>query len=235
MPLPIIELRHIGKVFRTDAVETHAMSDVNLVVQEGEFLAVTGPSGSGKSTLLAILGLLDAPTSGEYRLAGTDVSDLDAYQRALIRNREIGFIFQAFNLIGNLTVAENVGLPLFYRGLDAGERAERVATVLATVDMTDRAGHFPGQLSGGQQQRAAIARALVGEPSLLLADEPTGNLDSENGAIVMRLLTDLHAGGATIFMVTHDEACAAVAGRRIHMLDGRLSSNPEVERLHPAS
>jgi len=235
MPLPIIELRHIGKVFRTDAVETHAMSDVNLVVQEGEFLAVTGPSGSGKSTLLAVLGLLDTPTTGEYRLAGTDVSDLDAYQRALIRNREIGFVFQAFNLIGNLTVAENVGLPLFYRGLDAGERAERVATVLATVDMTDRAGHFPGQLSGGQQQRAAIARSLVGEPSLLLADEPTGNLDSENGAVVMRLLADLHAGGATIFMVTHDEACAAVAERRIHMLDGRLSSDPEVEQLHSSS
>jgi len=222
MPAPIIELRNIGKVFHADTVSTHALREVNLFVHDGEFLAVTGPSGSGKSTLLAVLGLLDTPSSGSYLLAGTDVSDLDAYQRALIRNREIGFVFQAFNLIGDLTVNENVALPLSYRGLDTAEREERVAAVLARVGMTSRARHYPAQLSGGQQQRVAIARALVGEPSLLLADEPTGNLDTENGAVVMRLLEDLHAAGATICMVTHEEGCAAVAGRRLHMLDGMI-------------
>ena len=222
MAQPIIELRRIGKVFRTEEVETHALSDVNLTVEEGEFLAVSGPSGSGKSTLLALLGLLDAPTSGEYVLAGTDVSELGSYQRALIRNREIGFIFLSFNLIGNLTVAENVGLPLFYRGIDAHERTERAMAVLGRVGMERRAGHFPGQLSGGEQQRAAIARALVGEPSLLLADEPTGNLDSENGDNVLELLRTLHVGGATLCMVTHDPGCAAVAQRQVNMLDGKL-------------
>jgi putative ABC transport system ATP-binding protein len=171
---------------------------------------------------LALLGLLDSASSGHYRLAGTDVSDLGAYQRALIRNREIGFVFQAFNLIGNLTVAENVGLPLSYRDVEPGERDERVMAVLTRVGMESRARHFPGQLSGGQQQRAAIARALVGEPSLLLADEPTGNLDSENGETVMDLLRGLHAGGATICMVTHDDDCAVVAGRQVRMLDGKL-------------
>jgi putative ABC transport system ATP-binding protein len=222
MPEPIIHLKDIGKIFRTEEVETHALSDVNLVVHEGEFLAIMGPSGSGKSTLLALLGLLDAPTSGDYVLAGTNVSELGAYQRALIRNREIGFVFQAFNLIGNLTVAENVGLPLSYRGISGAERDERVASVLTLVGMESRANHFPGQLSGGQQQRAAIARALVGEPSLLLADEPTGNLDSENGDTVMELLLDLHGGGATVCMVTHDEDCASVAKRQARMLDGML-------------
>lgn len=222
MAQPIIQLREIRKVFRTEEVETHALCDVSLTVEEGEFLAVTGPSGSGKSTLLALLGLLDAPTSGEYVLAGTDVSELGSYQRALIRNREIGFVFQSFNLIGNLTVAENVGLPLFYRGIDARERTDRVMTVLGRVGMERRAGHFPGQLSGGEQQRAAIARALVGEPSLLLADEPTGNLDSENGETVLNLLRTLHEGGATLCMVTHNAGCAAVAQRQVRMLDGRL-------------
>jgi len=222
MTQPIIELRHVDKVFRAGTVETHALSDVSLVVREGEFLAVCGPSGSGKSTLLAVLGLLDRASSGRYLLAGTDVGELDSYQRALIRNREIGFVFQAFNLIGNLTVTENVGLPLSYRDVEPAERRERVEAVLERVGMSDRAGHFPGQLSGGQQQRAAIARALVGEPSLLLADEPTGNLDSDNGARVIELLAELHDGGATICMVTHDEACARVAERRVDMIDGSL-------------
>lgn len=222
MAEPIIQLSGITKVFRTDEVETHALSDANLTVEEGEFLAVSGPSGSGKSTLLALLGLLDTPTSGEYLLAGTDVSELGPYQRALIRNREIGFVFQSFNLIGNLTVVENVALPLFYRGTDSRERVDRAMEVLERVGMASRAGHFPGQLSGGQQQRAAIARALVGEPSLLLADEPTGNLDSDNGKIVLQLLDDLHKGGATLCLVTHDPNCAAIAERQVHMLDGKL-------------
>jgi len=219
---PIIELQHVDKVFRADSVQTYALADVNLVVREGEFLAVCGPSGSGKSTLLAVLGLLDTPTSGRYLLAGTDAGNLDAYQRARIRNREIGFVFQAFNLIGNLTVAENVGLPLYYRDVEPAERDDRIAAALDRVGMADRARHFPGQLSGGQQQRAAIARALVGEPSLLLADEPTGNLDTENGSRVMDMLGRLHADGATILMVTHDETCASAAERRVEMVDGAL-------------
>jgi putative ABC transport system ATP-binding protein len=219
---PLIELHGITKVFVTDDLETHALSDVQLTLGKGEYLAVGGPSGSGKSTLLSILGLLDTPTAGEYRLAGQNVASLGASDRARIRNQQIGFIFQNFNLIGDLSVYENVELPLTHRSLSSAERARRVQTALERVQMTHRAQHLPAQLSGGQQQRVAVARAIAGEPAVLLADEPTGNLDSKNGDIVMTLLRELHAGGATICVVTHNPDYMKDATRRIAFLDGKI-------------
>jgi putative ABC transport system ATP-binding protein len=218
----LIQLRGLRKVFYTDEMETLALSDIDLDIRRGEYLAISGPSGCGKSTLLSILGLLDSPTEGTYALNGTPVQDLAAAQRSRIRNREIGFIFQSFNLIGDLTVYDNVELPLTYRGMKASERKERTTRALERVAMGHRAKHLPTQLSGGQQQRAAVARALVGEPSILLADEPTGNLDSRNGEAVMELLRDLHRGGSTICMVTHDARFARHAERTVHLFDGRV-------------
>jgi putative ABC transport system ATP-binding protein len=223
----LIKLEGLGKVFYTDEVETHALSDIHMEIEKGEYVAISGPSGCGKSTLLSILGLLDSPTSGGYRLNGTAVQDLGAAQRARIRNREIGFIFQSFNLIGDLSVYENVELPLTYRGMRAAERKERATRALERVGMGHRAKHLPSQLSGGQQQRVAVARALVGEPSIMLADEPTGNLDSKNGEAVMELLRDLHRAGSTICMVTHDNRFARHAERTIHLFDGRVVSEEE--------
>jgi putative ABC transport system ATP-binding protein len=219
---PVIQLREIKKVFNTDEVETHALSDVRLEIKRGEYVSIAGPSGSGKTTLLSILGLLDTPTDGEYLLEGQSVARLSNADRARIRNRQIGFVFQAFNLIGELTVYENVELPLTYRGLSAIERTRRVTDALERVDMAHRAKHHPAQLSGGQQQRVAVARAVAGDPAILLADEPTGNLDSSNGAAVMELLKDLHHGGATICMVTHDPRYAAHTERAIELFDGRV-------------
>jgi putative ABC transport system ATP-binding protein len=223
----LIKLEALGKVFYTDEVETHALSDIHMQIGKGEYVAISGPSGCGKSTLLSILGLLDSPTGGGYRLNGTAVQELGAAQRARIRNREIGFIFQSFNLIGDLSVYENVELPLTYRGMRAAERKERAMKALERVGMGHRAKHLPSQLSGGQQQRVAVARALVGEPSILLADEPTGNLDSKNGEAVMELLRDLHRAGSTICMVTHDNRFARHADRTIHLFDGRVVSEEE--------
>ena len=220
---PLILLEGISKVFLTEEIETHALADVHLEIGEGDFLSVAGPSGCGKSTLLSLLGLLDAPTSGAYQLDGQPVEELSASQRARIRNRHIGFIFQAFNLIGDLTVFENVELPLTYRqGLSARERRERVLAALDRVDMSHRQKHYPAQLSGGQQQRVAVARAVVVDPLILLADEPTGNLDSTNGTAVMDLLKELHEDGSTICMVTHDPRYAEYAERSIHLFDGRI-------------
>jgi putative ABC transport system ATP-binding protein len=220
----LIKLEGLGKVFYTDEVETHALSDIHMQIGKGEYVAISGPSGCGKSTLLSILGLLDSPTGGSYRLNATAVQDLGAAQRARIRNREIGFIFQSFNLIGDLSVYENVELPLTYRGMRAAERKERAMKALERVGMGHRAKHLPSQLSGGQQQRVAVARALVGEPSILLADEPTGNLDSRNGEAVMELLRDLHRAGSTICMVTHDNRFSRHAERTVHLFDGRVVS-----------
>jgi putative ABC transport system ATP-binding protein len=220
--MPLIELEAIEKVFLTDEIETHALSGVNFEIRHGDYVAISGPSGCGKSTLLSILGLLDSPTSGRYELRGEPVAQLNHSQRARVRNREIGFIFQSFNLIGDLTVWQNIELPLTYRGLTAAERRERVDEALTKVGMTARAKHYPAQLSGGQQQRVAVARALGGRPSILLADEPTGNLDSKNGEAVMALLRDLHAEGATICLVTHDERYARDAQRSIHLFDGKV-------------
>jgi len=222
MDSPLIHLEGVNKVFVTDEVETHALSDVNFDIFKGDYISISGPSGCGKSTLLAILGLLDSPTAGAYVLNGRPVENLKMGERARIRNREIGFIFQAFNLIGDLTVLENVELPLTYRGMPASERRKRAEDALTRVDMAHRMKHYPAQLSGGQQQRVAVARALAGEPSILLADEPTGNLDSANGEQVMELLEDLHKNGATICMVTHDERYAAHADRAIHLFDGKV-------------
>jgi putative ABC transport system ATP-binding protein len=218
----LIRLENITKVFVTDEVETHALSNIHLEIAAGEYLAIAGPSGCGKSTLLAILGLLDSPSKGTYSLKGESVETLSPAERARIRNREIGFIFQAFNLIGDLTVYQNVELPLTYRNMPATERKERVHEALDRVGMSHRMKHFPAQLSGGQQQRVAVARALGGSPSILLADEPTGNLDTANGEAVMMLLQQLHRGGSTICMVTHDERYAKHADRSIHLLDGRV-------------
>ena len=218
----LIKLEGVSKVFQTDEVETHALADVHLEIRKGEFVSIAGPSGSGKTTLLSILGLLDSPTSGKYLLGGELASDLTAAQRALMRNRRIGFIFQSFNLIGDLTVYENVELPLTYRGMPPAERRKRVEAALERVGMAHRARHMPGQLSGGQQQRVAVARAVAGEPLILLADEPTGNLDSKNGEAVMELLRELHREGATICMVTHDPRYARHADRSIHLFDGRV-------------
>ncbi len=216
----LIRLEGVDKVFVTDEVETHALSGVNLEVKEGEFLAVAGPSGCGKSTLLSIMGLLDSPTKGSYHLKSRAVSTLTPRERARVRNREIGFIFQAFNLIGDLTVYENVELPLTYGNVPAAERKHQVTEALDRVGMGHRRAHFPAQLSGGQQQRVAVARALVGEPAILLADEPTGNLDSQNGEKAMELLADLHQGGATLCLVTHDPRYARYAERTVHLFDG---------------
>jgi putative ABC transport system ATP-binding protein len=218
----LIRLENLSKVFYTDEVETHALAGIHLDIKKGDYVAIAGPSGCGKSTLLSILGLLDSPTDGVYQLNGTPVQDLDLAQRARIRNREIGFIFQSFNLIGDLTVFENVELPLTYRGMRAAERRDRSQKALERVGMGHRAKHLPSQLSGGQQQRVAVARALVGEPSILLADEPTGNLDSRNGDAVMELLRDLHRNGSTICMVTHDPRFARHADRTVHLFDGRV-------------
>jgi putative ABC transport system ATP-binding protein len=219
---PVIRLEGITKVFHTDEVETHALSDVCLKIQPGEFLSISGPSGCGKSTLLSILGLLDSPSQGSYWIHSDAVESLSLSERTRIRNREIGFIFQAFNLIGDLTVYENVELPLTYRNMSAPERKRRVQEVLERVGMAHRMKHYPAQLSGGQQQRVAVARALGGQPSILLADEPTGNLDSTNSEAVMELLRQLHMDGATICMVTHDPRYANVADRTVHLLDGRV-------------
>ncbi len=219
----LIRLRGISKVFHTDEVETHALRSVDLEIREGEYVAIAGPSGGGKTTLLSVLGLLEAPSEGEYMFAGEEVDSLDSSERARIRNRQIGFIFQAFNLIGDLTVYENVELPLTYRGMSGEERRERVMASLERVGMAARKDHYPAQLSGGQQQRAAVARAVAGEPRILLADEPTGNLDTVNGESVMELLRELHEGGATICMVTHDPRYEGLAGRVIHLVDGQTT------------
>ncbi|HSR69595.1 MAG TPA: ABC transporter ATP-binding protein [Acidobacteriota bacterium] len=224
---PLLFLSSVTKVFYTDEVETHALSGIHLEIKQGEFVAVTGPSGCGKSTLLSILGLLDSPTEGEYWLNQTEVQDLSLSDRARIRNREVGFIFQNFNLIGDLTVYENVELPLTYRRMPSSERKVAVETALQRVGMAHRQKHYPSQLSGGQQQRVAVARALVGRPSILLADEPTGNLDSRNGAAVMELLGELHEEGATICMVTHDPRYADYAQRNIHLFDGKVAEEAE--------
>ena len=226
MAEPVIQLQNISKIFTTDEVETHALSEVSLSFEPGDYVAVAGPSGCGKSTLLSILGLLDTPNSGEYTLNGKAVANLGLAERARIRNREVGFIFQAFNLIGDLTVYENVELPLVYRGTAGAERKERALAALEKVGMSHRRKHYPSQLSGGQQQRVAVARAVVGEPSILLADEPTGNLDSKNGTEVMNMLDSLHEAGATICMVTHDPRYADRAVRTIHLFDGRIVDAP---------
>jgi putative ABC transport system ATP-binding protein len=227
----LIHLDGVTKVFVTDEVETHALSGIQLDIKKGEYLSIAGPSGCGKSTLLAILGLLDTPSDGTYTLNTRPVSGLKLSERARIRNREIGFIFQAFNLIGDLTVYENVELPLTYRGMGSAERKKRVQEALERVGMSHRMKHYPSQLSGGQQQRVAVARALGGDPAILLADEPTGNLDSANGEAVMNLLKDLHRNGATICMVTHDPRYALFADRTIRMFDGRIVEE-SVEAVH---
>lgn len=219
---PLLQLDGVTKVFLTDEIETHALSGIHLDIKQGEYVSIAGPSGCGKSTLLSILGLLDSPTAGTYLLNGKPVQGLNLTERARIRNREIGFIFQSFNLIGDLTVYENVELPLTYRGMSIAERRKRVNSALEKVGMAHRANHLPSQLSGGQQQRVAVARAVAGEPLILLADEPTGNLDSTNGEAVMELLRELHRAGATICMVTHDARFAKHADRSIHLFDGRV-------------
>jgi putative ABC transport system ATP-binding protein len=218
----LLRLEGVTKVFLTDEVETHALSGIHLEVKKGEFVSISGPSGCGKSTLLSILGLLDSPSDGNYFLNGNPVSDLPLSERARIRNREVGFIFQSFNLIGDLTVYENVELPLTYRGMKASERKARAREALERVGMSHRERHLPSQLSGGQQQRVAVARAVAGDPLILLADEPTGNLDSAHGEAVMELLEQLHESGATICMVTHDPRYAAHADRNVHLFDGRV-------------
>jgi putative ABC transport system ATP-binding protein len=221
-PDVLLELRDVKKVFLTDELETHALSDIHLSIRRGEYVAIEGPSGSGKTTLLSILGLLDAPSGGEYLLHGRTVARLGGRERARIRNREVGFIFQTFNLIGDLTVWENVELPLLYRDMPTAERRTRVQTALERVQMTHRKNHMPSQLSGGQQQRVAVARAVSGDPAVLFADEPTGSLDSKNGDAVMDLLGELHAAGSTICMVTHAHEYARRARRTIHLFDGRI-------------
>jgi len=225
----LIKLSNLKKVFSTDEVETHALSDINLEVKQGEYLSIAGPSGCGKSTLLSLLGLLDTSSGGSYNLNGHDVVDINSKQRAAIRNKEIGFVFQSFNLISELTVAENVALPLTYRkDLSKSERNAMVTAALEKVDMAHRTKHYPSQLSGGQQQRVAVARAIAGNPSIILADEPTGNLDSKNAELVMGLLDKLHAEGATICMVTHDPRGAKRAERIIEVFDGRIVSDSVV-------
>ncbi len=219
---PLIQLHGIKKVFYTDEVETHALEDVDLQINEGEYVSISGPSGSGKTTLLSILGLLDSPSGGEYMLDGEPVANLSTADRARVRNRQIGFIFQAFNLIGDLTVFENVELPLTYRGMTAEERKRRVLDSLEQVGLSHRSNHYPAQLSGGQQQRVAVARAVAGDPAILLADEPTGNLDSKNSESVMDLLKQLHRGGSTICMVTHDARYAHQADRSVNLFDGKI-------------
>ncbi|MGZ5434426.1 MAG: ABC transporter ATP-binding protein [Pyrinomonadaceae bacterium] len=222
----LIRLENVTKIFYTDELETHALSAVGFEIAAGEFVSIAGPSGCGKSTLLSILGLLDTPTAGQYWLSGEAVADLPMSERARIRNRQVGFIFQSFNLVGDLNVFENVELPLTYRGMDRAERKQRVMQALEKVGMAHRAKHLPAQLSGGQQQRVAVARAIAGEPAILLADEPTGNLDSANGEAVMKLLTNLHEAGSTICMVTHDQRYAGQASKEIHLFDGRVVDQP---------
>ena len=222
MNQPLIKLEGVRKVFYTDEVETHALDNINIEINKGEYVSIAGPSGCGKSTLLSILGLLDTPTDGKYVLNDRPATQLSLSERARVRNREVGFIFQSFNLIGDLTVYENVELPLTYRGMSSSERKTRVQNALERVGMSHRMKHYPSQLSGGQQQRVAVARAVAGDPVILLADEPTGNLDSTNGEAVMELLRELHRGGATICMVTHDPRYARHADRSIHLFDGRV-------------
>jgi len=224
----LLKLDGVTKVFLTDEVETHALSGVQMEIRKGEYVSIAGPSGCGKSTLLSILGLLDSPTNGQYLLNNRPVATLSASERARVRNREIGFIFQSFNLIGDLTVFENVELPLTYRGMKSSERKQRAEAALERVGMAHRAKHLPSQLSGGQQQRVAVARAVAGEPLILLADEPTGNLDSKSGEAVMDLLKELHTSGATICMVTHDPRYARHAERGIHLFDGRIVDEAEL-------
>ena len=226
----LIQLNGLSKVFYTEEVETHALSDIHLGIAPGEFVSIAGPSGCGKTTMLSILGLLDSPTGGVYLLDGDPVANLTASQRAKIRNQAIGFIFQAFNLIGDLTAYENVELPLTYRGLAGSERKERVQESLERVGMAHRMSHYPSQLSGGQQQRVAVARAIVGKPLILLADEPTGNLDSKNGNAVMELMNELHDEEATICMVTHDPRYSAVADRAVQLFDGQVVDETDAER-----
>ena len=229
---PLIKLQGVTKVFLTDEVETHALAGIDMVVERGEYVSIAGPSGCGKSTLLSILGLLDTPSKGSYTLNSRQVAELSPSERARVRNREIGFIFQSFNLIGDLSVFENVELPLTYRGMGGAERRQRVTAALERVGMAHRAKHLPSQLSGGQQQRVAVARAVAGEPLILLADEPTGNLDSKSGESVMDLMSELHQAGATICMVTHDPRYARHAQRSIHLFDGRVAESPmEMEAL----
>jgi putative ABC transport system ATP-binding protein len=228
----LIQLESLTKVFLTEEVETHALAGIHMNIQKGEFVSIAGPSGCGKSTLLSIIGLLDSPTEGRYLLNGNPVENLKLSERARIRNREIGFIFQSFNLIGDLNVFENVELPLTYRGMKSAERKKRANEALERVGMAHRAKHLPSQLSGGQQQRVAVARALGGDPAVLLADEPTGNLDSRNGEAVMELMRELHRGGATLCMVTHDPRYARHADRTIHLFDGRIVEE-SVEARHP--
>src|SRR4030081_3830924 len=228
----LISIEALTKVFYTDEIETHALSGVHLAIMRGDYVAMSGPSGCGKSTLLSIIGLLDTPTNGRYQLNGKPVENLSFAERPRIRNQEIGFIFQSFNLIGDLTVAENVELPLTYRsGMPAAERKRRGQGSLERVNMAHRMRHYPAQLSGGQQQRVAVARALAGSPSILLADEPTGNLDSKNGEAVMELLKNLHNEGATICMVTHDPRFAAHAERQVHLFDGKVGAEGELNKL----
>jgi putative ABC transport system ATP-binding protein len=226
----LIEIKDLHKVFVTEEVETHALSGVHFEINEGEYVSIAGPSGCGKSTLLSILGLLDSPTKGSYLLNGTPAESLTATQRAQIRNKEVGFIFQSFNLIGDLTVYENVELPLTYRKMSSEERKKRTREALERVKMLHRMKHYPSQLSGGQQQRVAVARALAGSPSILLADEPTGNLDSVNGEAVMSLLKELHNEGATVCMVTHDARYAHHAERTVHLFDGKIIDDSQAEK-----
>ncbi len=228
----LIHLADIKKVFYTDEVETHALAGINLDIKKGEYISIAGPSGCGKSTLLSILGLLDTPTEGEYVLNGNPVENLSLAERARIRNREVGFIFQSFNLIGDLSVFENVELPLTYRGMKSAERRRTVLEALERVGMAHRARHLPSQLSGGQQQRVAVARAIGGQPSILLADEPTGNLDSTNGEAVMEMLRELHRAGSTICMVTHDQRYAQHADRIVHLFDGLMVNDEEEVSPH---
>ncbi len=229
MQSPLIKLDGIKKIYLTDEIETHALSGVNVEVNQGEFLSIAGPSGCGKSTLLSIMGLLDTPTEGRYLLDGKDVTSLNNKERAVIRNSDIGFIFQSFNLIGDMTVYENVELPLVYRGVSKAERKQRVEAVLEKVQMSHRNKHLPSQLSGGQQQRVAIARALAGSPKILLADEPTGNLDSQNGEKAMDLLATLHEEGSTICMVTHDDRYNTYANRVVQLFDGKVVNDNSTE------
>jgi putative ABC transport system ATP-binding protein len=231
----LLRTEKLAKVYYTEEVETHALQNINLKIRRGEYVAILGPSGGGKTSLLSVLGLLSTPTSGEYWLNGTEASELDTSERAQVRNREIGFIFQSFNLIGDLNVFENVELPLIYRsGIDKSEREDRIRSVLERVGMLHRIQHYPGQLSGGQQQRIAVARALVSEPAILMADEPTGNLDSENGEAVMELLDGLHKQGATLLMVTHDPRYATRAARTVHLFDGQIVDEDIVDHASPA-
>jgi putative ABC transport system ATP-binding protein len=230
----LIELENVVKIFHTDEMETHALAEIHLAIGRGEYVSIEGPSGAGKTTLLSILGLLDTPTRGQYLLGGQPAATLKPHERALLRNRQIGFIFQSFNLIGDLTVFENVELPLTYRGLPPAERKKRVEAALERVGMSPRGRHMPAQLSGGQQQRVAVARAVAGDPLVLLADEPTGNLDSKNGDAVMDLLRELHAGGATICMVTHNPEYAKQATRSINLFDGRIVDETRHVRPSPS-